>query len=98
MWIGGQGLSIGCHEELTDTDNMEGVCPAAVEFINMMTETGSLPTAAEILRYVESTGPTWATLVARRQGPGSPARRPAGLPGSPRGASVHAPGASLSRR
>jgi len=81
-----------------DTDNMEGVCPATVEFINMMTETGSLPAAAEILRYVESTGPTWATLVARRQGPG---RRPAGragLPGSPRGASVRALGASLSRR
>ena len=55
-------------EELMDTDNMEGVCVAAVEFITMMAEVGSLPAAAEILRYVETTGlldgPTWATQVA----------------------------------
>jgi predicted ATPase len=55
-------------EELLDTDNMQGACVAAIEFINMMTQIGRLPAAAHILRYVETTGlldgPTWATQVA----------------------------------
>ena len=47
---------------------MQGACVAAVEFVNLMTETGRLPAAAHILGYVDSTtlrgGPAWASQVA----------------------------------
>jgi predicted ATPase/DNA-binding SARP family transcriptional activator len=55
-------------EDLLDTDNMHGACVAAVEYVPMMAEIGRLPQAAQLLRYLETTGmldtPVWATRVA----------------------------------
>ncbi|GAB3171207.1 BTAD domain-containing putative transcriptional regulator [Myceligenerans halotolerans] len=55
-------------DELLDTDNMQGSCVAAVEFVGMMTAADRLPDCARILGFLDTTGfldnSGWATMVA----------------------------------
>jgi hypothetical protein len=55
-------------DELLDTDNMQGTCVAAIEFINMMAAAGRYQDSAQLLGFLDATGlldnAAWATLIA----------------------------------
>lgn len=55
-------------DELLDTDNMQGTCVAAIDFVNMMAAASRYPDSARILGFLDTTGlldnTAWATLVA----------------------------------
>jgi hypothetical protein len=55
-------------DHLLDTENMQGACVAAVEFVNMMARLDRLPEAARMLDYLEAAGlldaSFWASQVA----------------------------------
>ena len=58
----------GYVEDLLDTGNMQGICAASVEFVNMVAALDRLPDAACLLRYLDTTGlldaAFWSTQVA----------------------------------
>ena len=59
-------------DELLDTDNMQGSCVAAVEYVGMMTAADRLVDCARILGFLDTTGfldnSGWANLVAGPRG------------------------------
>jgi predicted ATPase/DNA-binding SARP family transcriptional activator len=51
-------------EDLLDTGNLQAVCYASVEFVNMMTTLDRLPDAAHLLRYLDITPHLDATVLS----------------------------------
>jgi hypothetical protein len=51
-------------DELLDTGNIQAICVACVEFINMMAKLGRLADAALMLSHLDKIAPYWAGLVA----------------------------------